>query len=138
MRKTTGKTATPSKATAAAVAEAPRKVIYRNRRTQEELHAALEAPLQKQLERAEMIRKKIASLDNARFSTIAVLSKALPDFKQQIGEEYVVTPEFLVGVAVYMRQQLDGRQSQYDDLVALGEQHISKPAEELLQMVRRR
>lgn len=135
MRKATGKTATPSKA---AVAEAPRKVIHRNRRTQEELHAALEAQLQKQLEKAALIRKKIESLDNARFSTIAVLSKALPDFKLQVGEELVVTPEFLVGTAVYLRREMDAKRVTYDDVISFGEQHISKPAEELLQMVRRR
>jgi hypothetical protein len=138
MRKTTGKTATPQKTAAAKVAEQPRKIIHRNRRTQEELHAALEAQLQKQLERAEMIRKKIESLDNARFSTIAVLSKALPDFKREAGEDVVVTPEFLVGTAVYLRKAMNEKRAAYDDVVALGRQHISKPAEELLQMVRRR
>lgn len=119
-------------------AKPERKVIHRNRRTQEELHAALEAQLQKQLDKAEEIRKRIESLDNARFSTNAVLSKAIPDVKRIFGEGVVVTPEFLVGMASAVCDQMQDGELQYDDLVALGEKHISRPSQELLHLVRRR
>jgi len=122
----------------APVATPERKIIHRRRRTQEELQAVLENQLQKQLEKAEALRRRIEALNNAKFSTIIVLSKAIPDVKGQLGEEYVVTPEFLVGMAAHIRAELDAGKANYEEIVALGAKHISKPAEELLRIARRK
>ncbi len=122
------------------VAPAPapeREIIHRRRRTQDELQAVLEEQLKRQLEKADSIRRRIESLNKAKFSTIIVLSKAIPDVKTQLGEDYVVTPEFLVGMAAAIRKELDAGDANYGKIVALGEKHISKSSEEMLRIARR-